>query len=148
VRKKYVVDLDKHERESLRETVRKGQSGARRLRRAHTLLLADEGLTDGEIARALHAGVRTVERTRKRFVEEGLEAALSERPRLGGALRRKLDGHREAYLLALACSEAPEGRERWSMQLLAEKLVEVGLVEEICDETVRRALKMGASNRG
>ncbi len=148
MKKKYVVDLDKHERESLRETLRKGQSSARRLRRAHTLLLADEGLTDEEIARALHAGVRTVERTRKRFVEEGLEAALSERPRLGGALRRKLDGHQEAYLVALACSEAPEGRGRWSMQLLAEKLVEVGLVEEICDETVRRALKKGASNRG
>jgi transposase len=148
VKKKYVVDLDKHERKRLREMVQKGQSGARRLRRAHTLLLADEGRTDEEIARALHAGVRTVERTRRRFVEEGLEAALSERPRSGGALRRKLDGHREAYLVALACSDPPEGRERWTMQLLAEKLVEVGLVEEICDETVRRTLKKGASSRG
>jgi transposase len=148
VKKKYVVDLGKQERKRLEEIVRKGRSGARRLRRAHTLLLADEGRTDQEIARALHAGVRTIERTRQRFVEEGLEAALSERPRLGGALRRKLDGHQEAYLVALACSEPPEGRERWSMQLLAEKLVEVGLVEEICDETVRRTLKKGASSHG
>lgn len=149
MKKKYVVDLDKNDRKRLREMVQKGRDGARRLRRAHTLLLADEGLTDEEIARALHAGVRTIERTRQRFVEEGLEAALSERPRLGGALRRKLDGHQEAYLVALACSEPPEGRERWTMQLLAEKLVEVGLVEEICEETVRRALKKGVlPNRG
>lgn len=148
VKKKYVVDLDKHERERLREMVRKGRSGARRLRRAHALLLADEDRTDREIAHGLHAGVRTIERTRKRFVEEGLEAALSERPRIGGALRRKLDGHQEAYLVALACSEPPEGRERWTMRLLAERLVEVGLVEQICDETVRRALKKGASSRG
>lgn len=148
MKKKYVVDLDRQERKGLEEIVCKGRSGARRLRRAHTLLLADEGRTDEEIARNLHVGLRTIERTRKRFVEEGLQAALSERPRLGGALRRKLDGHQEAYLVALACSEAPEGRERWTMQLLAEKLVEVGLVEEICDETVRRTLKKGASNRG
>jgi transposase len=148
VKKKYVVDLDEQERERLREVIRKGHSGARRLRRAHTLLLADEGRTDEEIARGLHAGVRTVERVRKRFVEEGLEAALSERPRIGGALRRKLDGHQEAYLVALACSEPPEGRERWSMQMLAERLVEVGLVEEISDETVRRTLKKGMLSRG
>ena len=148
MKKKYVVDLDKDERERLREMIRKGRNGARRLRRAHTLLLADEGLTDEEIARALHAGVRTIERTRQRFVEEGSQAALSERPRLGGALRRKLDGHQEAYLVALACSDPPEGRERWTMQLLAEKLVEVGLVEEICEETVRRVLKKGVPNRG
>jgi len=148
VKKKYVVDLDERERKRLREMVRKGRSGARGLRRAHTLLLANEGRTDEEIARSLHAGVRTIERTRQRFVEEGLETALSERPRLGGALRRKLDGRQEAYLVALACSDPPEGRERWTMQLLAERLVEVGLVEQICDETVRRALKKGTLSRG
>ncbi len=148
LKKLYVVDLSEEEKEQLEELTNKGQSAARKIKRAHILLLADEGLKDKEIARALNAAVTTVERIRKRFVEEGLEAALSERPRLGGALRRKLDGHQEAYLVALACSEAPEGRGRWSMQLLAEKLVEVGLVEEICDETVRRALKKGASNRG
>jgi transposase len=146
--KKYVVDLGEEEKEQLRRLTSKGTTGARRLRRAHVLLLADEGRADEEIARALGASVSTVERVRKRFVEEGLEAALSERPRVGGALRRKLDGNGEAYLVALACSEPPEGRERWTMQLLADRLVEVGLVEEISDETVRRALKKGRSSRG
>jgi transposase len=130
--------------------IRKGHSGARRLRdeRTHSFACRRGTHRDEEIARGLHAGVRTVERVRKRLVEEGLEAALSEIPRIGGALRRKLDGHQEAYLVALACSEPPEGRERWSMQMLAERLVEVGLVEEISDETVRRTLKNGMLSRG
>ncbi len=89
----------------------------------------------------------TVERTRKRFIEEGLEAALSERPMPAGAAR-KLDGHREAYLVALACSDPPEGRKRWSMRLLADRLVELGVVDGISEETVRGTLKKGASNRG
>lgn len=144
--KKYVVDLSEEERERLEATSSRGTSKARRLRRAHILLLADEGLLDAEIARAMNAAVTTVERTRKRFVEEGLEAALSERPRPGA--KRKLDGHQEAHLVALACSEPPEGRKHWTMQMLADRLVEVGLVEEISDETVRRALKKGERNRG
>ena len=148
MKKKYVVNLSKEEKEQLEELTSKGHSAARKLRRAHILLLADEGLKDVEIAKALNAAVTTVERVRKRFVEEGLEAALSERPRIGGALRRKLDGKGEAYLVALACSEAPEGRNRWTMQLLADRLIEVGLVEEISDETVRRALKKGMLSRG
>ena len=148
MKKKYVVNLSKEEKEQLEELTSKGHSAARKLRRAHILLLADEGLKDVEIAKALNAAVTTVERVRKRFVEEGLEAALSERPRIGGALRRKLDGKGEAYLVALACSEAPEGRKRWTMQLLADRLIEVGLVEEISDETVRRALKKGMLSRG
>ena len=148
MKKKYVVNLSKEEKEQLEELTSKGHSAARKLRRAHILLLADEGLKDVEIAKALNAAVTTVERVRKRFVEEGLEAALSERPRIGGALRRKLDGKGEAYLVALACSEAPEGRNRWTMQLLADRLIEVGLVEEISEETVRRALKKGMLSRG
>ena len=148
MKKKYVVNLSKEEKEQLEELTSKGHSAARKLRRAHILLLADEGLKDVEIAKALNAAVTTVERVRKRFVEEGLEAALSERPRIGGALRRKLDGKGEAYLVALACSEAPEGRNRWTMQLLADRLIEVGLVEEISDETVRRSLKKGTLSRG
>jgi hypothetical protein len=108
--KKYVVDLSEEERERLEAITTKGESKARRLRRAHILLLADEGLLDREIARAINAAMTTVERTRKRFVEEGLEAALAERSRPGA--RRKLDGHQEAYLVALACSEAPEGKKR------------------------------------
>lgn len=148
--KKYVVDLSDEERERLEAITTKGESKARRLRRAHILLLADEGLLDREIARAIawamNAAVTTVERTRKRFVEEGLEAALSERSRPGA--RRRLDGHQEAYLVALACSDPPEGKKRWSMQLLADRLVEVGMVEQISDETVRRTLKKGTLNRG
>ena len=148
MKKKYVVDLSKEEKEQLEQLTSKGHSAARKIRRAHILLLADEGLKDKEIAKALNAAVTTVERVRKRFVEEGLGAALSERPRIGGALRRRLDGKGEAYLVALACSEPPEGRGRWTMQLLADRLVEVGLVEEISDETVRRALKKGTLSPG
>jgi transposase len=148
LKKKYVVDLSREERERLEGLTSKGRSAARKIRRGRILLLADEGLKDKEIAEALNAAVSTVERVRKRFVEEGLEAALSERPRIGGALQRKLDGKGEAYLVALACSEAPEGRNRWTMQLLADRLIEVGLVEEISDETVRRALKKGMLSRG
>jgi transposase len=144
--KKYVVNLSEQEEKQLRELTRKGKTGARRLRRAHVLLLADEGRTDEEVASALRTAVRTVERVRKRFVEEGLEAALSERSRMGGALRRKLDGRGEAYLVALACSKPPEEYQRWTMQMLAERLVEVGVVEEISDETVRRTLKKGTSS--
>lgn len=147
--KKYVVDLSKEEKERLQELTSKGTTtGARRLRRAHTLLLANEGMIDQHIAQALNSSVSTVERVRKRFVEEGLEAALSERERLGALLRRKLDGKAEAYLVALACSEPPEGRERWTMQMLADKMVEVELVERMSDETVRRTLKKGMLSLG
>ena len=148
MKKLYVVNLSSEEKERLEELIKKGQNAARKIRRAHILLLANEGLKDKEIAAVLGAAVSTVERVRKRFVEEGLEAALSERPRIGGALRRKLDGKGEAYLVALACSEPPAGREHWTMQLLADRLVEVGVVEGISDETVRRALKKGTSSRG
>jgi len=144
--KKYVVDLDEQEKERLEDLTTKGKSGARKIRRARILLLAEEGYIDEEIARALGAAVATVERIRKRFVEEGLEAALSERPRPGAA--RKLNGHQEAYLVALACSDPPEGKKRWSMRLLADRLVELGVVDEISDETVRRTLKKGTLSRG
>jgi transposase len=143
VKKKYVVNLSEEEKERLEDLTQKGQSKARRIRRANILLLAHQGMKDAEIARALNAAVSTVERVRKRFVEEGLlEAALSERPRPGG--ERRLDGHQEAYLMALACSEPPEGRKQWTMQLLADRLVELEVVEGISDETVRRTLKKGA----
>src|ERR671910_133577 len=146
LRKLYVVDLSEEGKELLEAITTKGESKARRIRRAQVLLLADEGYIDKEIARALGAAVTTVERVRKRFVEEGLEAALSERPRPGAA--RKLDGHQEAYLAALACSDPPEGKKRWTMRMLAEKLVSLEVVEEISEETVRRTLKKGASSRG
>lgn len=149
--KRYVVDLDEEEKEQLERLTSRGSTAVRKLRRAQILLSANEGLTDKQIARVLGASVSTIERVRKRFVEEGFEAALSERPRIGGALQRKLDGHQEAYLVALASSDPPEesGKRRWSMQMLAERLIEVGLVEEISGETVRRKLhQKGAPSLG
>jgi len=139
--KKYHVNLTEEERNCLQALLKGGQAKARKIARAHILLLADEDKTDEAIAGALHVGLATVARTRQRFVEGGLEWALTERPRPGAA--RKLDGKAEAFLIALACTDAPEGRECWTMQLLADRLVELGLVEEISDETVRRTLKRG-----
>lgn len=110
------------------------------------LQLADEDTTDEEIARALHLGKSTVERTRRRFVEVGLERALSDRPRPGKP--RMLNGKQEALLTALACSDPPEGCVRWTMQLLADRLIELRVVESITDETVRRTLKETTSSRG
>jgi transposase len=144
--KRYIVKLSEEEKKDLHALTHKGTCGVRKLRRAQMLVLANEGPTDEEIARALDASVSTVERVRKRFVEEGLEAALSERSRPGA--RRKLDGRQEAYLVALASRDPPEGKKYWSMQLLADRLVELEIVEEISDETVRRMLKKGTSSRG
>lgn len=137
--KRYVVDLTADERAELLTLLTKGVAPARKLTRARILLLADEGGTDGAIAAALHVHPATVERTRRRFVEGGLETALTEAPRPGG--RPKLDGKQEAFLVALACSTPPEGRARWTMQLLADRLAELELVDAISDETVRRTLK-------
>ncbi len=112
--KVYVVDLTSEEREELLDLLRGGQARVRKTNRARILLLADEGRTDQEVAEALLTSVSTVERTRKRFVEGGLERALNESPRPGG--KRKLTGKQEAYLVALACSDPPEGKKHWSMQ--------------------------------
>jgi transposase len=146
VRKVYVVDLTEEERAQLLELTRKGTTRARRLRRAQILLAADDGATDAIIAATLHVARATVERTRQRFVLGGLAGALDERPRPGA--KAKLDGKAEAHLVALACSDPPEGRKRWTMQLLADRLVELERVEAISDETVRRALKKTRSSRG
>ena len=144
--KKYVVDLTDEERQCLLALLKKGKVAARRVRRAQVLLQAANGTADTAIAAALHIGVATVERVRKRFVEEGLEAALSERRRPGG--QPKLTGKDEAFLIAVACSVPPEGRKRWTMQLLADRVVEVGLVDTISDDTIRRTLKKTPSNLG
>ena len=111
--KKYMVTLTDDERTHLRALTKRGKVSARRLTRAHVLLQADAGLSDEPIAQTLHIGTATVERLRKRFVEAGLEAALSERPRPGG--QRKLDAKQEAFLIALACRAPPEGRTCWTM---------------------------------
>lgn len=144
--KRYLVTLSDDERVHLLALTKKGALSARKLTRAHILLQADAGAMDAAIAAALHVGIATVERVRKRFVEEGLDAALRERPRPGG--HRKLDDKQEAFLIALACSTPPEGRTCWTMQLLAGKLVELRVVDAISDETVRRTLKKTSSNHG
>lgn len=144
--KRYMVTLTEDERTHLMALTKRGKVAARQLTRAHILLQADAGGLDAAIATALHVGIATVERVRKRFVEEGLEAALCERPRPGG--RRKLDGKQEAFLVALACSTPPEGRTSWTMQLLAATLVELRVTDAISDETVRRTLKKTPSSRG
>jgi len=144
--KRYIVKLTEEERTQVHALCHVGKVSARKLNRAHTLLLADEQTPDTEIAETLHIGLSTVERTRKRFVEGGLAMALNERPRVGG--KPKLDGTQVAYLVALACSTPPDGRKRWTMQLLADRFVALGVVETISDETVRVTLKKGASNHG
>ena len=137
--KKHIVKLEFEERERLLELTSKGQLRARKMKRAQILLKADEGWKDKGIMAALNTSRTTVERTRKRFVEGGLDRALNEDPRPGQ--RAKLDGKAEAHLIALACSEAPDGRDHWPLRLLADKLVELGLVESLSHETVRQVLK-------
>ena len=143
---KYLVDLTVSEHVSLLNVIKKGKGTARKVTRAHVLLQAAEGASDEEIAQALRIGGSTVHRIRQRFVEEGLEAALAERSRCGGS--RKLDGRQEAFLVALACSTPPAGRDRWTMQLLADRLIELTPVPSVSEDTVRRILKKTTSNRG
>ena len=137
--KKYVVKLEPAERKQLLELTRKGEIGVRKMKRAQILLKADEGWTDQDIIGALNTSRSTVERTRKRFVEGGLDKALNEDLRPGQQL--KMDGKAQAHLVALACSEAPGGRAHWPLRLLADQLVALDLVESISHEAVRQALK-------
>ena len=143
---KYIVDLTQDEREQLLQLLGKGKHSARKLTRARILLKADEGLNDEQVAKALHVGSATVGRVRQRFVEEGLERALNERPRPGQTPR--LNGKEQAHLIAVACSKPPEGRQRWTLRLLAGKAVELGLAESLSYETVRQVLKKTNSSPG
>lgn len=139
--KRYLVTLTDEERQSLRDLVSRGKTAARAIGHARVLLKADvaEDCDDEEISQACDVSIRTVERVRQRFVEDGLEAAL--RPPRVPRPPRKLDGEVEAHLVALACSDPPEGRARWTVRLLAQKLVELGHVDSISHESVRTALK-------
>ena len=137
--KKYIVKLESDERTQLLDLTSKGTLGARKMKRAQILLKADEGWKDEHIIKGLNTSRSTVERTRKRFVEGGLDKALNEDPRPGQ--RTKLDDAAEAQLVALACSDAPGGRDHWPLRLLADKLVELGVVESISHEAVRQAMK-------
>jgi len=123
----------------------RGKASARKLSRARILLNADEGLTDDEIASGLNVSVATIERTRQRFVEANLEA-LNERPRPGG--QRKLSGKQEAPLIAIAWTPAPNGQPHWTLRLLADTVVELGLAPSIARETVRQVLKKTPSSPG
>jgi len=144
-KKKYLVTLSAEEREQLEDLLRGGTHATRKVTRARILLKAAEGWQDSAIAAALAVGRATVERTRQRFVAEGL-AALEERPRPGTT--PKLDAQAEARLIAEACSAAPEGRQRWTLHVLADRVVALGLAASYSYESVRRVLKKRSSNRG
>ena len=144
--KKYLVELTAEERFQLVALTRKGKASARRIKRALVLIDAAAGDKDEDIASKVQVSVRNIQRIRERFVEKGLEAALSELPRPGKA--RLLSNRQEALLIAITCSTPPPGRAQWTMKLLADRLVELKEVEMISDETVRRTLKRGRSSPG
>jgi len=151
-RKKYLVTLTPEERQQLTRLVSAGRRSARTLTRARILLKADQAdggpaWEDARIAEALGCGHRTVERVRERFVERGLDAALAHKPQDRPSRERKFDGAAEARLIALACSEPPDGRARWTMKLLADRLVELEVFDSVSDETVRRVLKKTSCGR-
>jgi transposase len=144
MRKKYVVRLISKERAHLQAVVSKGKVAAYRIKHANILLAADvegPGWPDRRIAEAFSCHPRSVENVRRRFVLEGLTAALERKKQVRPSRERKLDGDAEARLITLACSEPPEGRDRWTLQLLADALVRLEVVDSICDQTVRRTLK-------
>ncbi len=143
---KYVVDLSDAEREQLLGITRRGISPARKLKRAQILLKADEGFADGQIAQLLGVGMATVGRIRKRLVAENLEGALNEHPRSGRP--GEIGGKEKAHIIALACSAPPEGHARWSLRLLADKVVELEILESLSHEGVRKILKKMASSPG
>src|SRR5712671_1594951 len=144
--KKYVVRLSGEEREQLEVLIRKGKSPAQRLMKARILLKADvseagEGWSDNQIIEALETSASMVYRVRKQLVEEGVEAVLSRKPRATPSVPRIFDGEKEAKLIALAYSEPPKGRARWTLRLLENKVVELGIVDRASDSTIGRALK-------
>jgi len=150
--KKYRVTLTADERDELERLLARGKADVRTIKHAQILLKADEteggpGWPDERIAEAFDAGITTVERVRRRFVEEGLASALS--PYRGGnrIYEPKLDGAQEAHLIALACSAPPEGRARWTLRLLAQRMVELAYVDTLSHETVRQTLKKMRSSR-
>ena len=143
--KKYRVNLSAKERMILEQLLRHGEAGTRRLTRARILLKADDGLSDEEIAAALAVGTATVRRMRQRFVEKKL-GTLDWHVRPGG--QRKLTAEEEAHVIAIARTPAPEGHTRWTLRLLADKVVEMGFVGSISYETVRRVLKKANAYHG
>jgi transposase len=147
MRKRYVVALSDTEREELRHLIAAGTAPARKLTHARILLKADRGLTDEAVGEAVEVSQPTVARVRRRFVEAGLAAALNRRAPTR-EYRRKLDGEHEARLIALACTGPPAGQVRWTLRLLADKLVELEVVESVSYQTVGRVLKKTNSSPG
>jgi hypothetical protein len=150
--KRYVVKLNADERQRLQELIRKGASPAQRLLKARILLKADtsdagEAWSDSKIIEALDTSVSMVYRVRKQLVEEGLDAALSRKQRATPPVAPIFDGEKEARLIALACSTAPEGYARWTLRLLEEKVVELAIVDRASDNTIGRVLKKTLSSR-
>ena len=152
--KRYVVTLEKDERDELAGITRKGSHQSQKVINALILLNADEGefnehrVRGGAIAGILRISARKVDRVKKRFVEEGMEAALGGRQGRRSSYRRKADGEFEARLVALSCAEPPAGHSQWSLRLLADRVVELGHIDRVSHETVRRVLKKTQSSRG
>ena len=146
MRKASFVRLNEQQRADLSRRLEREALTGRQRRRLQIVLRADQGQTDEQIAQATGAGRSTVERLRKRFAHDGLEAALAEKPRSGAPA--KLDGKQEALLIALACSQAPQGQAKWTARLLANRAVEMEIVESISESSIRRLLKKTRSSRG
>jgi len=151
--KKHIVKLSKDERDTLKKLITSGRGPARMFTRARILLKADQGKygpgwNDEKISNALDVTIQTIERVRKQLVEEGFEAVLSRRQYTQKISRKKIDGDVEAHLIALSCSEPPDGRARWTLRLLANKVVELGYVENISHEAIRQTLKKTSLSRG
>jgi transposase len=143
--KKYIVKLTPQERQSLEALVNRGRVAARKVKRAWILLQSDAGeagpsWSDEQIQQAYHVGLMTIHRVRQTLVEDGLPEVLAPR-RKSRPRHRQLDGDQEAHLIALACSKAPAGHRRWTLRMLASKMVELGYTERVCPETVRQTLK-------
>lgn len=145
MKKRYKVTLTDKERIQLEEIVSKGKNNAQKIKHANILLAVDETvhgkISDVEVAKQFHCHANTVANIRERFVEQGFDAALERKKREKPATPPIFDGRAEARLIALACSTPPHGRAAWTMQLLADKCVELGIVERTSDETVRHVLK-------
>ena len=149
---KYVVRLSAEERQALEAVIHRGTHPASQVLKARVLLKADiseagEGWSDGRIVKALETSATTVHRIRQRLVEEGFDAVLCRKPRERPSIPRIFDGEKEARLIALACSKPPKGRARWTLRLLENKVVELGIVERASDSTIGRTLKKTLSSR-
>jgi transposase len=148
MKKRYIVNLTRDEREALTQLVRNQRVSGFKRQRAQILLKADDDLTDQEIADDIEVGLVTVERVRKRCIERGVEACLERKPQENPSRPRKLDGAAEAQLVRLACSSPPAGRSRWTLSLLADGLIELKVFDTVSKSTIQRGLKKMNSSLG